>query len=69
MIWVSELLAHPTFLLDRTCIDQRNIRDGLRNLPVNVMACKQVLVIWVATYPNRLWCIGEIFTLVAFRLP
>ena len=29
-------------------------------LPVNVMACKQVLVIWGTTYPNRLWCIWEL---------
>ena len=40
--------------------------DGLRVLPVNVMACKQMLVIWGVTYPNRLWCIWELFTLVAF---
>lgn len=55
-----------TFWLDKTCIDQRNIRDRLRFLLVNVMACTQVLVIWGATYPNRLWCIWELFTLVAF---
>ena len=41
------------------------ILDGLRALPVNVMACKLVLVIWGAAYPNRLWCIWEFFTLLA----
>ena len=28
--------------------------------------CKLELVIWGVTYPNRLWCIWELFTLVAF---
>ena len=35
-------------------------------LPLNVMACKQVLVLRGVTYPNRLWCIWDLFTLVAF---
>ena len=34
------------FRLDQTCIDLSNIRGDLRVLPVNVMVCKQVLVIW-----------------------
>ena len=32
----------PTFWLDKVCIDQANISDGLKVLPINVMACKQV---------------------------
>ena len=30
------------------------------------ICCKLELVIWGVTYPNRLWCIWELFTLVAF---
>ena len=33
---------------------------------VNVLAWRQVLVLWGATYPDRLWCIRELFTFVAF---
>ena len=33
---------------------------------MNVMACKQVLVIWGATYPNRLWRCSGLLSLVAF---
>ena len=29
---------YPTFWLDKVCIDQNNIGDGLRALPVSVMA-------------------------------
>lgn len=52
--------------LDKACIDQRNINDGLRSLPINVMACRRVLVLWGPTYAFRLWCVWELFTLLAF---
>ena len=57
---------YPTFWLDKVCIDQENIADGLRALPVNVMACDKMLVLCGDTYAHRLWCIWEIFTLLAF---
>ncbi|OLP97814.1 hypothetical protein AK812_SmicGene19795 [Symbiodinium microadriaticum] len=31
---------YPTFWVDKFCIDQRDVADGLRVLPVNVMACR-----------------------------
>merc|ERR1719329_462496 len=55
----------PTFWLDKVCIDQDNIADSLRVLPVNVMACTRVLVLCGPTYHLRLWCIWELFTLLA----
>ena len=33
----------PSCWLDKACIDQENIADGLRILPVSVMACKHCL--------------------------
>jgi hypothetical protein len=56
----------PTFWLDKTCIDQKNITDGLKVLPINVMACDKMLVLCGKTYPTRLWCVWELFTLLAF---
>lgn len=56
----------PTFWLDKVCIDQDNIGDGLRVLPVNVMDCSQMLVLCGSTYPRRLWCAWELCTLVSF---
>merc|ERR1712048_395860 len=44
------------------------IGDGLRALPIYVVACRQVLVLCGHTYPQRLWCAWELCTLAAFRL-
>lgn len=55
-----------TLWLDKTCIDQRCIRDGLTVLPIVVMSCKRLLCLWGPSYPSRLWCVWELFTLIAF---
>ena len=34
---------YPTFWIDKFCIDQNEIADGLRVLPVNVMSCRKML--------------------------
>lgn len=57
---------YPTFWLDKVCIDQDNIADGLRVLPVNVMACARMLMLCGSTYPTRLWCAWELCTLFSF---
>ena len=57
---------YPTIWLDKVCIDQANISEGLRVLPVNVMACKQMLVLCGPTYTERLWCAWELCTLFSF---
>eukprot|EP00929_Paragymnodinium_shiwhaense_P043632 TRINITY_DN22424_c0_g1_i3.p1 TRINITY_DN22424_c0_g1~~TRINITY_DN22424_c0_g1_i3.p1 ORF type:complete len:207 (-),score=7.84 TRINITY_DN22424_c0_g1_i3:66-686(-) len=59
---------YPTFWLDKVCIDQRRLADGLKALPVNVMACRQVLVLCGATYPDRLWCMWELCVVLSFAL-
>ena len=56
----------PSYWLDNACIDQRNIADGLRVLALNVVACNGMLVLCGETYIGRLWCIWEMFTLMAF---
>ena len=56
----------PSFWLDKACVVQENIADGLRILPVSVMACNVVLATCGGSYVNRLWCIWELFVLVAF---
>ncbi|CAE7479733.1 unnamed protein product [Symbiodinium sp. KB8] len=35
---------YPTFWVDKFCIDQRDVADGLRVLPVNVMACRKAIL-------------------------
>lgn len=56
----------PTFWLDKVCIDQSNIGDGLRVLSVNVMQCRKMLVLCGSSYPYRLWCVWELCTLMSF---
>lgn len=56
----------PTFWLDKVCINQDDIGDGLRVLPVNIMCCNKMLVLCGETYTNRLWCVWEMATLFAF---
>ena len=44
--------------LDKVCIDQSKIIDGLKVLPINIAACNKVLVLCGDTYPRRLWCVA-----------
>ena len=46
--------------------DYGNLGDALRVLPVSVMGCRKMLVLCGKTYANRLWCVWELFTLLAF---
>lgn len=57
---------YPTFWFDKVCIDQTKISDGLKVLPVNVMACSKMLVLCGQTYLTRLWCAWELCTLFSF---
>lgn len=56
----------PTYWLDKTCLDQANIVDGLRTLPLTVMACDHLLMILTHQYSKRLWCVWELFAIMAF---
>merc|ERR1712151_525551 len=57
---------YPTLWLDNVCLDQTRINEGLKALPVNLMACRKMLVLSGKTYPRRLWCAWELLTLFAF---
>ena len=67
------------YVLVRVCIDQANIGDDVQILPVNVMSCIQLLVLWGLTPSYRLWwssivirtaCFAEIIQAeVAILLP
>jgi len=55
----------PVLWLDKVCIDQANIRQSLKCLPVYLMACNSMLVLGGTTYIDRLWCVWELYTLFA----
>lgn len=47
-------------------INQNSVGEGLKVLPINVMACDKMLVLCGETYATRLWCVWELFVLNAF---
>ena len=49
-----------SFWLDKACIDQANISDGLRVLPINVMCCAGMLMLCGKTYQHRLVYLGAV---------
>jgi len=57
---------YPTFWIDKFCINQNEIADGLRVLPVNVMSCRKMLCLSGNTYHARLWCAWELCVLLSF---
>ena len=46
----------PVLWVDKYCIDQSNIKDSLKYLPVWVNASKQRLILHGPSYFTRLWC-------------
>lgn len=57
---------YPSIWLDKVCIDQTNIAEGLKSLSVSLMGCQTMLVLCGETYMQRLWCVLELLTLHAF---
>ncbi|CAE7378861.1 unnamed protein product [Symbiodinium natans] len=57
---------YPTFWIDKFCINQKQIADGLRVLPVNVMSCRKMLCLSGKTYHARLWCAWELCVPLSF---
>ncbi len=51
----------PTFWLDKVCIDQSNIAQTLRCLPVLVQSCSKLLILCGESYVSRLWCVLELY--------
>ena len=51
----------PLVWIDKYCLDQNNLTDGLMCLPVFLAGCNSLLVLAGTTYPRRLWCVMELF--------
>lgn len=52
----------PIIWFDKACIDQSDIDESLKVLPVYLAGCKELVVLAGPTYTRRLWCIIEAFT-------
>ena len=57
--------SYPVIWLDKVCIDQKNIMQSLKCLPIYLLSCKGMLVLGGPTYISRLWCLWELYTLFA----
>jgi len=66
--WRSDFIVknrrEPVVWFDKASIDQNNIEDDLRCLPIFLYGCKELVILCGTTYLSRLWCIVEIFTFV-----
>jgi hypothetical protein len=51
----------PLLWLDKVCIDQNDVHEDLKCLPIFVAGCNKMLVLTGQTYTNRLWCCVELF--------
>ena len=56
----------PTFWLDKVCIDQKDTSRGVAALPINIGACRKMLVLMSKSYMKRLWCVWELFSIFTF---
>merc|ERR1712038_1267298 len=54
----------PVLWIDKCCIDQNNIDESLRCLPIFLSGCQRLVVLLGSTCLTRLWCIIELFTFV-----
>jgi hypothetical protein len=52
----------PMCWLDKACIDQSNIDESLKCLPVFLAGAQRMVILAGPSYPRRLWCIIEAFT-------
>jgi hypothetical protein len=57
----------PTLWIDKYCIDQAQIGESLRYLPVYVAASSMVVLLIGPTYLSRLWCLWELFVIHSTR--
>jgi len=54
----------PQLWLDKTCINQTDIEQDLKCLPIYLAGCNNLLVISGLSYTSRLWCCVELFVYV-----
>merc|ERR1712079_45278 len=60
--FIAKNRREPCIWFDKACIDQTNIEEDLRCLPIFVGGCNELLVLCGTSYLNRLWCVVELFT-------
>ena len=63
--WASEFKRtrgrQPTLWFDKACVQEYDTTNHLLCLPIFLGACETLLILAGPTYPQRLWCILEVF--------
>merc|ERR1712224_527854 len=54
----------PYVWFDKVCINQNDIEQDLRGLPIFLRGCREMVVFCGSTYLSRLWCVVELFAFV-----
>merc|ERR1712110_590300 len=54
----------PYVWLDKLCVNQTDITEDLRGLPIFLNGCRETVLCFGATYLTRLWCVVELFAFV-----
>ena len=58
---------YPTFWLDKLCVppmEGDEVHDSLKTLPLTIQSCNKMVVLLGKEYPERLWCLWELCTLL-----
>lgn len=63
--FVRNIGREPVVWFDRACINQENIASSLAFLPVWLASCDRLLCLGGPSYLSRLWCVMEVFVLLA----
>ena len=59
---------HPQVWIDKVCVNQTDISSDLLCLPIFTAGCQTLLILAGPTYPERLWCIIEIFAFLKVQI-
>lgn len=62
--FAAEHGREPVMWIDKWCIDQENIGEILRFLPIFLMASQRCIALMGPTYLQRAWCCWELFMLI-----
>lgn len=64
----AEKGRNPTFWIDKYClrVGDEEQSNALKSLTIIIMACDRMILLCGTSFPTRLWCAWELFTILAF---
>jgi len=62
--FVEQHQREPRIWFDKACVNQADIEQDLRGLPLFLSCSEELLILCGHTYLHRLWCVMELFTFI-----